>query len=146
MTESPSSPASPQCSWFAILAIVRVLFPCSGCFPLLTNRIATFVTLLRRVLPSPDDPLNGILCALDKLVVEFPKDSVKPVVKGSLFVSDISKVLQIKDPMGKGGQATVFSAVLRSTGMRVAVKVESKQMDSKAKLYFEVRLTQCGET
>ncbi|KAM7454189.1 hypothetical protein BLSTO_05056 [Blastocystis sp. subtype 1] len=99
--------------------------------------IASFVTLLRKVLPSPNDPLNGILCALDKLVVEFPKDSVKPVMKGSLFVSDISKVLQIKDPMGKGGQATVFSAVLRSTGMRVAVKVESKQMDSKAKLYFE---------
>lgn len=71
---------------------------------------------------------------------------MKPVVKGSLFVSDISKVLQIKDPMGKGGQATVFSAVLRSTGMRVAVKVEGKQMDSKAKLYFEVWLTQCGET
>ena len=123
-----------------------VLFPCSDCIPLLTNRITSFVTLLRKVLPSPDDPLNRILCALDKLVVEFPKDSVKPVVKGSLFVSDISKVLQIKDLIGKGGQAIVYSAVLRSTGMPVAVKVESKQMNSKTKLRFEVRLTQWGET
>ena len=92
---------------------------------------------------------RDILSGLNKLIGEFKQEADQRGKQeanqrrrneetGIHYTPNIKSVLQMKQSLGKGAQASVVSAILLSTGKEVAVKIESKQMSDKARIHFDV--------
>ena len=89
-------------------------------------------------IPNPSQELNQIFSSLEEIVENFRQRPAVQVQSNIIYVEDVKSVFEIKNALGNGGQARVFSAILRSNGKEVAVKIENKQMSEKQKLNFEV--------
>lgn len=99
--------------------------------------------MMRRLIPSSDKGLAALFNGMDAVVSQFRQEAPQPVESGIIRVASIDTVLAIRSNLGNGSQAKVYSAVLRSSGKEVAVKVESKRMTEKQKIDFKVRV-KCG--
>ena len=89
-------------------------------------------------IPNPSQELNQIFSSLEEIVKNFRQRPAVQVQSNIIYVSDVTSVFEITNTLGSGSQASVHSAILRSNGKEVAVKMENKQMSEKQKVNFEV--------
>ena len=87
---------------------------------------------------NPSQGLSQMFSSLEEIVEKFRQRPAGQVQSNIIYVDDVNSVFEITNTLGSGSQASVHSAILRSNGKEVAVKMENKQMSEKQKVNFEV--------
>ncbi len=98
--------------------------------------------------PTLDPSIATVLSQLGQIVKKFRSETngVKRFDQVDIiYVNNINSVLEIKQLLGRGDQASVSLATLVQSGKEVAVKMESKLMSSKALENFRVGSRRRGE-
>ena len=94
-------------------------------------------------MPTLDPSIATVLSQLGQIVKKFRSETngVKRFDQVDIiYVNNVNSVLEIKQLLGRGDQASVSLATLVQSGKEVAVKVESKQMSEKQRINFDVRV------